>query len=701
MSKTTAPTLFADFPAATDAEWRAAAEEGLAGAPFEKKLITRTPEGIDLQPIYSHADGEKLSLPEAWPGLAPYVRGADALGSRANGWHICQEPGSRKSGEFNAALQGDLLRGQNAVSLPLDTATRLGIDPESAEASEVADRGLSVSTIEDIDRILRGVDVSAVPLFISAGIAALPITALLTAWLNRQGRPVRSVNGAVLADPLSEWLRRGQLPVSLEKAHDDMALLTQWMITDKLPLRTIGVDAGLWAEAGASAVQELAFGLATGVDYLQALHLRKIFADEAAPRFLFTFSLGSHFFMEIAKLRAARLLWARAVEAAGGTAAAQCLVCHGRTTRWNKTVLDQHVNLLRTTTEAFAGVVGGCSGLQVGAFDECHRTPDDFSQRLARNIQIILAEECQLGRVIDPAGGSWYVETLTHQLAEKAWALFQDIVRKGGMAAAIQEGYPQSLVENTAGERIAAVESRRDGVIGTNLHPNLREKIAAAETASARPDLVRPQPGASARTALARLVSSARTALPGDMQSAFSQGATLGSVTAALATAGDAVPVVKRVSPRRRAEPFEALRRRSEACLEKTGARPKVFLATMGTRKQHAARADFSAGFFGAGGFETIPNKGFETPEAAAEAAIKSGAPVIALCSTDETYPFLVSPLAKMLKAAAKPPIIVLAGLPATPELQRLFKAAGVDEFIHIRANCARLLATIQDKLGL
>ena len=654
MSQTTPQTLFADFPAATDAGWRSAAEEGLAGASFEKKLITRTPEGIDLQPIYSRADGDKLALPEAWPGLAPYGRGVDALGSRPNGWLICQEPGSRDPDEFNAALRRDLLRGQNAVSLPLDTVTRLGLDPKTVQAGDVRDRGLSLRTIEDVERVLHRVDISAVPLFTSAGIAALPLTKLFTTWLTRQGRLAQELQGAVLADPITEWLRRGTLPVGLDRVYDDLAELTQWVNRDNLRLRTIGVEAGLWAEAGASAVQELAFGLATGVEYLQALQVRHISADEAGPRFLFTFSLGSHVFMEIAKLRAARLLWARAIEAAGGGPAAQRLVCHGRTTRWNKTVLDPHVNLLRTTTEAFAGVIGGCAGLQVGAFDECQRTPDDFSLRLARNIQLILAEECQFGRVVDPAGGSWYVETLTRQLAGKAWALFQDLVRQGGMAAAIKAGSPQSLVEQTASERLAAVESRREGIIGTNLHPNLKEKIGAPAMVAMQPD-----------------------------------------------AATGAEPAVKKIVARRRAEPFEALRRRSEAWLARTGSRPKVFLATLGPHQQHAARADFSAGFFGPGGFAMITNQGFATPEAAAEAALKSGAPVVVVCSTDETYPALVPPLAQALKAAHRPPLVVLAGLPATPELQQQFQSAGVDEFIHVRANCAKLLATIQDKLGL
>ena len=653
MSSTTTAPLFAGFPAATDADWRKTAVESLVGAPFDKKLVTRTRVGIDLQPIYSRTDGEKLGVDDAWPGLPSYVRGSEALGSRANGWFICQDSGCVRTEDFNAALRYDLHRGQNAVSLPLDTATRLGLEPQNAAAGEVRDIGLSLATIDDVDAALRGVDLGAVPLFASAGVAAQSVTALLTSWLAKQGHPATKLHGAVLGDPLAEWLARGKLPVSLDAAFDSLAAFTSGVQRDGLQLRTIGVEASAWAEAGAHAVQELAFGLATGTAYLRALHGRGLGVDVTAPRLLFTYSLGSNLFMEIAKLRAARLIWARAVQAAGGGAEAQRLVCHGRTTRWNKTVLDAHVNLLRTTTEAFAGVVGGCAGLHVGAFDECYRAPDELSRRFARNIQIILAEECQLGRVVDPAGGSWYVETLTRQLAAKAWALFQDIERRGGMEAAIREGYPQSLVEKTAAERIGAVESRRDGVIGTNLQPNLREKIPADEI------MARPAGG------------------------------------------DEAAPAVKRLVPRRRAVPYEALRRRAEAYLGRTGARPKVFLAGFGPRKQHAARVDFSSAFFATGGFEPVVGKGLDTVEAAVRAALASGASLVVICSTDETYPVLVPAMAQALKAAPKPPLVILAGMPATPELQQQFKTAGVDEFIHLRANCAKLLATFQDKLGL
>lgn len=630
MSTTTATqTLFSEFPAATPADWRKAAEEFLAGASFEKKLITRTPEGIDLQPIYTQEDTARL--PEMWPGLPPYVRGSDPLGSRVQGWHICQEPGETDPAAFNAALLRDLQRGQNAVSVPVALAGHL-------------------------DVVLRGVDLAAVPVFIRAGANAVSSATALFDLAKKQGCAAAAVNGALLADPLGELVSAGALSADLESAYDDMAKLLRLLKTSGSSLRTFGVNAAAWAEAGGNAVQELAFGLATGIEYVRALDKRGLAADETGPRFLFTYALGSNLFMEIAKLRAARLLWARAIGAAGGEADAQRLVCHGRTTRWNKTVLDPHVNLLRTTTEAFAGVVGGCAGLQVGAFDECIRVPDDFSRRLARNIQIILAEECQLGRVVDPAGGSWYVETLTHQLAEKAWALFQEIERKGGMASALSAGYPQSLVEKTAAERLSAVAMRRDAIIGTNLHPNLKEKLPAITT-------------------------------------------TTGAVSTAAASG---VTMVKRIVPRRRAEAFEALRRRTEAALASTGVRPKIFLACFGPRKQHAGRAEFSAGFFAAAGFEAVSEKkGFDTPEAAAQAALDSGAPVVVLCSTDETYPALVPPCAHALKDSAHQPFVVLAGQPATPELQQQFKAAGVDEFIHLRSNCETVLADILTQIGL
>lgn len=707
------PTLFQEFPLPAAGEWRRVAEESLEGAPFEKKLVTRTPEGIDLQPIYTAAEVNPLA--GNWPGLPPFGRGASTVGARAEGWSVCQELPYGRPDEFNAALLHDLNRGQNAVNLLFDVATRLGLDPDEAQPGEVGGCGLSLATLDDLMRALRGVDLAAVPVHAPAGTAALPVAAMFCAALAEQGKKPADLRGAIFTDPVSEWLGRGTLPGGLEAAYDNMAVLTEWASRARTPLRTVGVGANYWADAGGSAVHELAFGLATGVDYLRALAARKISPGRAAARFVFTFSSGSNFFMEVAKFRAARLLWARAATAAGAPAAAARLVCHARTSLWNKTVLDPHVNLLRATTEAFAAVVGGCASLHVAPFDECIRVPDDFSRRLARNIQIILAEECQLGRVVDPAGGSWYVESLTAQLAEKAWTLFQEVEKQGGMAFAIREGFPQTTVDRLAAERLTAVETRRDGIIGTNLHPNLKESslpvtnqpnyvvlaaLRARQVAGHRLS-ADAEHSAEVMKRLAHLGEATPATVMGHLTQAFAQGATLGEVSKVLRAGRVDAPAIKPLRIRRRSEPFERLRRRAEAYAVRTGQRPKVFLANLGPRKQHAARADFSTGFFAAGGFAVESNKGFETPEAAATAALASGARIVVICSTDDTYPALVPALAAALNRAEKPPFVVLAGLPATPELQQRFRAAGVDEFIHVRANCAQVLARFHDQLDL
>lgn len=687
MNQTQEKSLFAEFTAADERAWRAAAEESLDGAPFEKKLVTRTPEGIDLQPIYSAESAPAPVWRDRAPGFAPFVRGIEPLGSRAQPWLICQEPAGATLTEANRSLLDALTRGQNAVFLRVDSTGRAGWPIES---------------LADVRVLLDQVDLSAVPVMISAGGSALPMTALLATYLRETGGRVGALRGGVLADPIGEWVRSGAIPGSCAGACEQLAAAIQWTRESAPALRTVGIDAALWADAGASAVQELGFGLATGVEYLRRLSVLGLSTDDAAGSMVFTWSLGSHFFLEIAKLRAARLLWARAAQAAGGSDDAARLVSHGRVTGWNKTLLDPHNNLLRSTTEAFAAVVGGCQSLEIAPFDAVAGEPSELSRRLARNLHLILAEECQLGRVVDPAGGSHYVETLTRQLAEMAWALFQDIERQGGMAAAIAAGVPQALVAKTAAERIAAVESRRDGVIGSNLHPNLKEAVAPSAPKSTVAPTRRTTP--APLQDLARLSPALVTDAAGvfaALSDAFAAGATVTEVEARIRSIPDGAKVAP-LTPRRRAESFERLRRRAEAFLAKTGARPKVFLATMGPRKQHAARAEFSTGFFAAGGFEVVPNKGFETPEAAASAALASGAPVVVLCSTDDTYPALVPPLAGALKAAgANAPFVVLAGMPATPELQQQFKSAGVDEFIHLRANCAKLLAEIQNRLGL
>jgi methylmalonyl-CoA mutase len=563
--------------------------------------------------------------------------------------------------------------------------------------------GLSLADGLDFAEALDAVDLLAVPMHLRAGADALPLAALYLALARQRGVEIKALSGSLTADPLGEWLETGRLPASLASLYDSLAGWTQWAKSHAPRLRTIGVDATPWLEAGGSATQELAFALAAGVEYLRELQNRGIDPAVVAARLRFSFAVGPQFFTEIAKFRAFRLLWSRAVSAFGASAKATAKsAVHARTARWNKTVYDPHVNLLRVTTEALSAVLGGCDSLHIGPYDEVAGATDDFSRRIARNVHTLLAEEFHFTATADPAGGSWYVEKLTDELARHAWTLFQNIEKEGGLAAALRRGTPQQLVAATAADKDEAIAKRRAGLVGTNLFPNLKAEPLA-------PKAVDP----SFQTARAEAIQARRGAAPKRSRAASWSGRFKAALTAAAhgATVGQlarlgrdpaapAEQTIQPVAPKRAAAGFEELRHAADAYAQRTGARPKVFLAKIGPVKQHKPRADFSAGFFAVGGFEAIGREAYETVEAAAKAAVASGAPVAVLCSTDETYPALVPVFAREVKAARPGLIVVLAGLPAEPAVVDQYRAAGIDEFIHVRANVRDVLAKLLQQIG-
>ena len=412
--------------------------------------------------------------------------------------------------------------------------------------------------------------------------------------------------------------------------------------------------------------------------------------------------------MEVAKLRAARILWAKVVAEFGGREEAQKMRIHTRTSAWNKTLYDSNVNMLRTTTEAFSGVLGGCDSMHISPMDEVARVPNDFTRRVARNTHTVLRDEAGLTRSIDPAGGSWYVESLTDTVAKNAWDLFRDVEKQGGMTEALMSGFPQEQVAAVAAQRAKAYAQRRDIFVGTNMYPNATDKplvvtdidhaalqqTRAAELNAYR-DGVDPQWRQSALEKLAQ--SSPETRIENAVHAVLG-GATLADLCGALCASETMDPLIEPVKIARGAEAFEDLRRRSEAYAESTGARPKVFLANMGPIPQHKARADFSRGFLEVGAFDVIGNDGFETPIRQLKAALDSGASVVVICSTDKTYPDLVPPLAKGIKDAKPDASVLVAGYPS--DHIDAFKQAGVDDFIHVRANCYELLNNLQKNIG-
>ncbi len=464
------------FPAIGFEEWRKLVETELKGAPFDKKMFTSTYEGIVLKPIYRREDNASLPHLGSFPGAAPFVRGATASGYFGKPWAVSQEIVCASPSDFNHAARNSLDRGLNALNMVLDHATRNAFDPDWAKPDEVGLGGLSIATVDDLDRALDGVNLEKTSLFVRSGASALPFAALLVALARRRKKPAASLQGCIEMDPLGVLAHEGSLPQSLEGAYEEMAALAGWASVHAPSLQTVCVHSRSWHESGGSAVQELAFTLATGVEYLRQMQKRGIAPDVIAPRMRFAVTVGVNFFMEIAKLRALRMLWSRVVAAAGGGEDAQKISLHIRSSRWNKTARDPHNNMLRTTVESLAGALGGCDSMQVGAFDEVIRQPDDFSRRIARNTQIILQKECRLDRVLDPAGGSWYVETLTAELANKAWALFQEVEKLGGMEAALKAGFPQQAVAKTAAEKLKAVNSRKDSIVGVNQYANPKDK---------------------------------------------------------------------------------------------------------------------------------------------------------------------------------------------------------------------------------
>jgi methylmalonyl-CoA mutase len=535
---------------------------------------------------------------------------------------------------------------------------------------------------------------------------------LLAALARKRKKTLTGLRGCIEMDPLGVLSHEGRLPQSLEGAYDEMAALTRWC-ADRAPhLQTICVHGRAWHEAGASAVQELAFVLATAVEYFREMEQRGVDLDLVAPRTRFAITVGERFFMEIAKLRALRMLWARAVEVLGGNADSQRLTLHVRTSLWNKTVNDPYNNLLRATVEAFAGVLGGCDSMQVGAFDEVVRPPDDFSRRVARNTQLVLQKECQLYHVLDPVGGSWFVEKLTSELASRGWQLFQEVSKLGGMHAALKAGFPQKTVATTATEKLKAVARRRDSIVGVNQYANPKEKALDRPGSDVKAfHKKRVQQVVAHRTSmeddesevvlqrLAQVLEAKGTVRFEACVEAVAAGATIGEVTRAMRINDSPCEPITPVCITRASVAFEKLREAMDRYAAKTGERASVFLCNMGTVREHKARADFSRGFFAAGGYEAISPAGFKTPEDAAAAFGDSKARLAVICSTDENYPALVPPLVKALRAKKPDAFILLAGYPQ--DQIEAHKAAGVDEFIHIRADAVQLLNQCHSKLGI
>ncbi len=705
--------LLAGFAKPDAAQWRAAAVALLKGAPFEKKLITRTPEGIDLQPIYSQDDLAALAVQNELPGCGTRRRGSRASGQFKHGWEISQEFVAPTPEEFNSAALHDLERGQTELNVLLDLATLGGRDPDLANPGEVGACGLSLATLGDVERAFAGISLPMVSIYLRAGPSALPAAALLLAFARKRGIPPRELRGCIESDPLAMLAWSGSLPVSLSRVYDELTALTWFAIHQVPALQTIAVQGTPYADAGASAVQELAFTLATGVEYLREVKRRGVAIDDAARHVRLSLSAGSNFFMEVAKFRAARHVWTLAVRALGASAAAGSMHLHVRTSTFNKTAVDIHGNILRGTTEALAAVVGGCDSLHVAPFDEALRPPTTFSRRIARNVHTIIGEECDLNRVIDPAGGSYYVEWLTDAVGRRAWSLFQEIEKMGGMARALAAGFPQKLTGETATTRAEAVAKRRTTIVGANQYPNARENrgdsslpdYAALQRKRAQQVTTwRNQAASETDTVVLERLAGLLQAKPAEAlelaTDAIYFGATLGEVCRALRSRDESSPRITPLRIHRAAQPFERLRDAATTFAADTGRTPVVFQANIGPSRLYRQRADWTTGFFAVGGFEVVAERDFPDATEAVAAVLGSGVSLVVLTSTDESYATVVEPFARALKAANANAFLLVAGAAKDPATEAAWRAAGVDEFVNLASNALDLLTRLLIRIG-
>ncbi len=677
--------------------WRAAVEADLHGVPFEKRLVSRTYDGLAVPPLYVRQDWDATDDPSGMPGAAPFTRGRTALGHVVGGWDIRQEYAHPDPGAVHDAALADLAGGVSSLALRLDRAARHGLDPAAPDAvSRAGHDGAMLYDVEAFARALDGVHLTMAGVALDAGAATLPAAALLTALARGRGDAPADLRLAFNADPLAALARDGSLPVPLETTYRDMADLARWT-SETLPGSTsVQVDTSPYHDAGATAAQDLGFSMATGVRYLRALTDAGLPVSVAARQIVFTYSVGCHFFFAIAKLRAARTLWARVVEACGGDEASAGMRLHVRPGRRVLTQRDPWVNLLRNTVCCFAGAAAGADAITAAPFDAAIGLPDAFSRRIARNTQVILHEESHLNRVIDPAGGSWMIESQTDALAEMGWAVLQEIEAQGGMDRALLSGGVRERVEAAAAARQRNIETRRDPITGVSEFPAVSETPVQREV----PDHDALRAAAAERL---RAAASSTVDLEGAgpvmerLVEAAAQGASLGALARALWQEAGEGPTIDPLVPRPYAEPFERLRDASDRYKERTGHRPAVFLVAVGPVAQHTARTTYAKSFFEAGGFEVRGGDGVDSDAQAVEAFRASGARIAVICSSDALYESVVPALAPQFRAAGATDV-VLAGRPG--EREAAYREAGVDRFIYVSCNVYQTLRELLIREG-
>ncbi len=614
--------LFSEFPPVSTEKWEEVINKDLKGADYEKKLVWRTIEGFKVKPYYRAEDLENIEYLNSNPGQAPYTRGKQA---DSNVWDIRQDIKEKDPAKANAFALDAVKRG----------ATALGFCVKAIE------------TEEQMATLLKDIYLTAVSIHFNCSKDYLKTLQLFVAVAKKNGFDTKEIKGSVNFDIFKHALTHGAFRKGEDGDYAEAVELLKYAKENLPKFRVLTVNGSLFANAGSNIVQELGFALAEANELLAKLSDKGCDVTLVAKNIAFNLAIGGNYFMEIAKIRAARMLWSKIVEQYKPSCDCACKAyINSTSSTWNKSIFDPYVNMLRTTTETMSAAIAGADSISVAPFDIAFKEADDFSYRIARNQQLLLKEESYLDKIVDPAAGSYYIENLTDSIAQYAWQHFVTIEDKNGFAAAIREGYVQDEIAKTAQQRDMDIATRKTTILGTNQYPNLTEtmnaKIEKKECCCCH---------------------------------------------------CEKGTEIKTIEPYRGAEAFEHLR----LATEQSGKRPKVFLLTYGNLAMRRARSGFATNFFGVAGYEIIDNNGFATAEEGVKAALDAKADIVVLCSSDDEYAEITETACNLLKGKVKS--IVLAGFPK--EMVETYKGFGINEFIHVKTNVLESLTNFQKLFGI
>ncbi len=687
----------ADFPEKTLADWQALAAKELGGKSVDA-LTWQTPEGIAVKPLYTAADLEALETLGTLPGFPPYLRGPRATMYANRPWTIRQYAGFSTAEESNKFYRENLKAGQMGLSVAFDLATHRGYDSDHPRViGDVGKAGVAIDSVEDMKILFDGIPLDQMSVSMTMNGAVLPVLAGYIVAAEEQGVPQAKLSGTIQNDILKEFMVRNTYIYPPAPSMRIVADIIEYTAKHMPKFNSISISGYHMQEAGATAVQELAFTLADGLDYVRAALSKGLKIDDFAPRLSFFFCIGMNFFMEIAKLRAARYLWARLIKPFDPkNPASLALRTHCQTSGVSLTEQDPYNNIIRTAVEALAAVLGGTQSLHTNSFDEALALPTPFSAKIARNTQLILAEESGVTHVVDPLGGSYYVESLTHSVAAAAWTLIQEVEAMGGMTKAVESGMPKLRIEESAARRQARIDRGDEVIVGVNKYKSdTPDKVDILDIDNTK---VREQQ-------VARLQQIRRTRDPKRLQAALDalteaaksgKGNLLGlaiEATRARATVGEISDALEKVFTRHRAtirsvsgvygalyegdEGYRRIQREIESFARSEGRRPRMLVVKLG-QDGHDRGAKVIATAFADIGFDVDVGPLFQTPEEAARQAVENDVHVVGVSSQAAGHKTLVPELIAALKQQGADDILVVCGGVIPPQDYDFLMWAGV-----------------------